>query len=256
MSTLFWQRPSKFGTEKPKGIAYQKDYSDNHLSFPGPSTSIHDPRLGQQALADWNRSLDHYHINGLSVRTLNGKAFTDVAELKAFFNLHLFHKVSDENTREKLVKQALNHFHQAGLPHAFNYVIFHRIPHSFEAGSCGVKQPHVKVEFYPTTAGVVLNEVNTFRDIMTTQEDGNIITETAEENNYFARVEARYSFTMDENQKLNVKVQKAVTDIKDPRLTTLFDERNLLEKLMDFIKSLFKDPDIPEVTDSQSLSSC
>ena len=245
MSTPFWE----FKQNKDD-VLYQCTLSDDtpECASAGPATSLIDPLLGEQAVKDWERNRHVYFINGCSIDDLLGTTpLTSVDQLRHFFRDHLFYRVNDIDKQAHLVDEALRHCHQGGLPHAANIVDYSHAVEEMQATGLVVKQPDFRVDFYPLSDGLLLDECNDYRTV--TDLDDQPLTLPVDRP-YIARTHSRTSLRSPRPGKTQIKVHAVTVDVADQRVRRVFDRRSILKKVVDFCRSLIKTNHLPDLTSS------
>jgi hypothetical protein len=219
------------------------DYNrNNSTTGPGKAPDPKDEPIGAQALRDWNRAMGNYFINGRAIIDINHhQAFKTIGELSVFLETHLLSLIENPNDKRQLLNDCLNHFHQGGLSHATNLIVMNTMAqaNADKESSDGIwfSQPDYRVDFVPTKQGVSLRETNLYRKIANCTSHG---IRPADGTYYLRTITDTHLSTS------GIELTNLNMHCKDARMIKIFDTRNILEQLIDFIKAVFKLNAIPE----------
>lgn len=147
------------------------EYGGEARGNPGPAGS-------EQVLKDWQRGLDTYFIDGVPIREILGEKregkFESAEQLKNFFKENLLYKIEDEELKEHLAEQCMQHFHQSGIIHSANFAQTSLLNYAFPLRSNDeyMPQPPIrKINFTPTLTGVEFEETNKFQSLYALKRD-------------------------------------------------------------------------------------
>lgn len=134
-----------------------------------PGENKHDTFL------DWNRHIDAYYIDGISIKKLRevevdgkliSKPFSDQNDLSKFIEDHLLQHVEDSNLKKYYLALVLQSFRSAQFPHAFAIRAMQLINKKLREKKAIIEQPQMCINFSykEDSASIQIEEINTFKN--------------------------------------------------------------------------------------------
>ena len=205
---------------KHRNLNIIKYGSDNNVVQAGPAEA-------RQALSDWNRlakAADKctYFINGKKLSAIHPQGFENITELQNFFKEHLF---PDASNADELSTLAIQHFHQAGLPHATNFSI-----KNTSAGNPNIQvgDPESMINFIPSKEGLVITEQNTYKKWQDTRHGKPIKHECSGSKPFYAETKTSYHLTAE----AGIELTDLEINCPSQHLAPIFDKRPKHEQTM------------------------
>lgn len=188
---------------------------------------------GEQTLRDWNRQVVSkkcdYFINGVKLSDLRASIvkekpdatleFKDTEELKEFFKEFLFKDLEPEQA-EIAATHALLQWHQWGILHATHQHTWNYALENF-GNSIEISTPITNVYLANTVEGVLITEINAYREWSKVLPNGNLEKHKRTETEpHYAQTSTTYLFT-----PKSVELKALSIDCAEKDLSLLFDKQ-------------------------------